>query len=77
MELARTATYPHAAFRIGSSWGVQFHPEASPQLMASWYRRSGRKDGDAIVESLRTADSGVRASGRAIAESFVGIVRSS
>lgn len=75
VELARTARFPHAAFRLGSSWGVQFHPEASPDLVASWYRRSARKDTDALVEGLRTADGDIRASGRALAHAFVDIVR--
>lgn len=75
VELARTAKYPNAIFRLGSSWGVQFHPEASPELVQSWLRQAKHKGSDAIVEALRTADSAVRANGRALAESFVGVVR--
>ncbi len=40
VELARTARYGNQAFRLGSSWGVQFHPEATPELIEDWSRRS-------------------------------------
>ena len=75
VELARSDRFPNAAFRLGSSWGVQFHPEASPELVQSWLRLSRRKDADAIVEALRSADGSVRASGHALVETFVDIVR--
>lgn len=28
--------YPHQAFRIGSTWGLQFHPELNPAHFAEW-----------------------------------------
>ncbi|MBA3338847.1 MAG: type 1 glutamine amidotransferase [Geodermatophilaceae bacterium] len=35
--LANSVTYPHQAFRIGScAWGVQFHIETTPALLALW-----------------------------------------
>jgi GMP synthase (glutamine-hydrolysing) len=35
--LARNSFEPHHAFRVGvSAWGVQFHPEYSPQIMRSY-----------------------------------------
>jgi GMP synthase-like glutamine amidotransferase len=35
--LAGSPMYPHQAFRLGeSAWGVQFHPEALPSMVARW-----------------------------------------
>lgn len=35
--LANSVSYPHQAFRIGSlAWGVQFHIETTPELVADW-----------------------------------------
>ena len=36
-ELARTACCPHA-FRVGRSVGLQFHPEATPEIIEGWIR---------------------------------------
>ncbi len=38
-HLAATPRYPHQAFRVGDwAWGVQFHPEATPSMVARWAR---------------------------------------
>jgi GMP synthase-like glutamine amidotransferase len=37
LELARSPVGP-AAFRVGPHFGVQFHPEATPELMSKWVR---------------------------------------
>ena len=34
--LATTALEPHAAFRVGSAWGVQFHPEIDGDVMRGY-----------------------------------------
>ncbi len=35
--LANSVTYPHQAFRVGANaWGVQFHIETTPALVAQW-----------------------------------------
>ncbi len=35
--LANSATYPHQAFRVGPcAWGLQFHIETTPALVAAW-----------------------------------------
>jgi GMP synthase-like glutamine amidotransferase len=35
--LASTATCPHQAFRVGdNAWGLQFHPEVTADIIASW-----------------------------------------
>lgn len=75
VELARTETYGKAAFQVGTSWGVQFHPEASPDLVATWLRRAPHPHADAIIAALRQADADIRALGMTLAGAFVGIVR--
>jgi GMP synthase-like glutamine amidotransferase len=42
-ELARTADAPQA-FRRGPHLGVQFHPEATVEIVAEWARADGRED---------------------------------
>lgn len=71
-ELARSATYPNAAFRLGSSWGVQFHPEASPELMHHWW--SAHHKGTAMLDRMRQVDDRVAPTCRAVAEGFAGVV---
>jgi GMP synthase (glutamine-hydrolysing) len=39
-ELASTARYPHQVFRVGKSYGVQFHPEVDGGLFERWVRGS-------------------------------------
>lgn len=35
--LAGSPMYPHQAFRVGErAWGLQFHPEARPSMVARW-----------------------------------------
>ena len=34
--LASTSLEPHAAFRVGSAWGVQFHPEIDGDVMRGY-----------------------------------------
>jgi GMP synthase-like glutamine amidotransferase len=43
VELARTADAPQA-FRLGPHLGVQFHPEATVEIVADWARVDGRED---------------------------------
>jgi GMP synthase-like glutamine amidotransferase len=42
-ELARTVDAPQA-FRLGPHLGVQFHPEATVEIVAEWARADGRED---------------------------------
>jgi GMP synthase (glutamine-hydrolysing) len=42
-------------FRVGSAWGIQFHPEVTPEDLAEWLRTADPKeDGPVDVEALRT-----------------------
>ena len=41
-------------FRAGSAWGIQFHPEVTPEDLAEWLRTADPKeDGPIDVEALR------------------------
>lgn len=46
--LASSTRYPHQAFRVGRHvYGVQFHPEAPPELVARW----AAKDSDELAQA--------------------------
>jgi GMP synthase - Glutamine amidotransferase domain len=34
--LASSPLFPNQAFRLGSAWGFQFHPEVTADLMRYW-----------------------------------------
>lgn len=72
--LASSSTYPFQAFRWGSAWGLQFHPEASPETVAHWARQTPGVDADAVEAGLVAVDDTVLESGRLLAEAFVAVV---
>jgi len=74
VSLATTASYANQAFRIGSALGVQFHPEASPDLMARWQAHAGG-DSALMWRTMRAVDAQVINNGRLIARGFAGEVR--
>jgi GMP synthase (glutamine-hydrolysing) len=50
-------------FRVGSAWGIQFHPEVTPEDLAEWLRTADpEEDGPIDVEALR-AESEARIAG--------------
>ena len=73
-QLASTALYPNQAFRVGSAVGVQFHPEASPELMGRWAELEG-EDGRTMRRSMHTQDTEISRNGRLLAQSFCGQLR--
>ena len=72
--LASSERYANQAFRIGSAVGVQFHPEASPDLMGRWAELG---DGDAreMRRSMQRHDTEVSRNGRLLAQAFSGQLR--
>jgi len=75
--LAASRTYPYQAFRVGdAAWGLQFHPEASPELMAAWAEDAGDPADEraAMVEALAAVDERVRADGALLARTFAEVV---
>ncbi|NKY22893.1 type 1 glutamine amidotransferase [Cellulomonas denverensis] len=75
--LAASPMYPYQAFRIGSAWGVQFHPEASPELMRRWAEldQLPADEAEAMVEQATAADDRVARDGRTLARAFAAQVR--
>ncbi|GAB2605767.1 type 1 glutamine amidotransferase [Pseudactinotalea suaedae] len=54
--LASSRQYPFQAFRVGSAWGIQFHPEAGEDLFASWTARAGGDVAAARADHRTAAD---------------------
>lgn len=75
VELARTQRYPNAAFRVGESLGVQFHPEASPQLMQRWWSRNHHARSTKMFDTMVQVDDRVEPAARTLAEAFAAQVR--
>jgi len=73
-QLASSELYPNQAFRIGSAVGVQFHPEASPELMGRWAELSGA-DGRTMRRAMHAQDTEVSRNGRLLAQAFCGQLR--
>ncbi|HML50394.1 MAG TPA: type 1 glutamine amidotransferase [Propionicimonas sp.] len=67
--LASSTLYRNQAFRLGSAVGVQFHPEASPDLMARWAEMDGMS-GREMRRHLNTIDTDLSRNGRLLAHSF-------
>lgn len=70
VELARSATYANAAFRLGSVVGVQFHPEASPELMQHWWANQHKSKATTMLDRMREVDDRVEPAMRSIAAGF-------
>lgn len=68
--LASSRRYEIQAFRLGSAVGVQFHPEASPEAMASWTALTGG-DAEAMLRTMQAVDAEVSTTGQRIARNFV------
>lgn len=73
-QLASTEKYPNQAFRVGSALGVQFHPEASPDLMGRWAALSG-EDARTMRRTMHSHDTEVSRNGRLLAQAFCGQMR--
>jgi GMP synthase (glutamine-hydrolysing) len=73
-QLASTALYPNQAFRVGSAVGVQFHPEASPELMGRWAELDG-DDARTLRRAMHAQDTEVSRTGRLLAQAFCGQLR--
>lgn len=71
--LMTSELYPHQAYRVGErAWAVQFHPEATPEIFASWTAASGRQELDA---SVKAAEPALVAAWKPVAERFAAVVR--
>lgn len=79
--LATGKVYPNQAFRQNLSWGLQFHPEVSPEKYEIWLEETVPKTAEyedvhkiGATELIKN-DSEIRSATQKIAENFVKIVR--
>jgi GMP synthase-like glutamine amidotransferase len=73
--LASSESYPVQAFRVGEvAWGLQFHVEATPDLVGKWARAEGR-EAEALLEPIRHAENALALIGEAIARRFAYVVK--
>ena len=70
-ELARSEKYPNQAFRLGSAVGVQFHPEASPELVRYWWASEHKSKQTTMLDRMKSVDHLMEPACRTIAEGFV------
>ena len=80
IRLGIGATYQNQVFRVGSAWGVQFHPEISPERFRSWRDEVEGDDAtmahfDAQAQRFEDVDPEVEAGTRQLASNFARIVR--
>lgn len=73
--LGSSAAYRNQAFRLGSAVGVQFHPEASPELMGRWAELDGNNARE-MRRRVQAKDSDLSRNGRLLASSFCTDLRS-
>ncbi|HUR07140.1 MAG TPA: type 1 glutamine amidotransferase [Nonomuraea sp.] len=68
--------YPNQAYRLGeAAWAVQFHPEATPEIFASWTTASGLDSARELNAAVVAAEEALVATWRPMAEAFGRVVR--
>ena len=71
--LASSERYPIQAFRIGEvAWGLQFHVEATADMVRTWAIDEGMDP--AIAEPVEFAAGQLEAAGEQIAQRFAAII---
>jgi GMP synthase (glutamine-hydrolysing) len=73
--------YENQVFRVGTAWGVQFHPEISPARFRTWRDEVEDDEGaiahfDAQADRFEEVDASVQEGTRQLAANFAKIVRS-
>ncbi|MEU7854505.1 type 1 glutamine amidotransferase [Nonomuraea sp. NPDC049141] len=67
--------YPNQAYRLGeAAWAVQFHPEATPEIFASWTTASGLDSARELNAAVAAAEEALVATWRPMAEAFGRVV---
>jgi GMP synthase (glutamine-hydrolysing) len=72
--LGASDLYRHQAFRIGSAWGVQFHPETSAGTFRRWALDEPAVDTEAVVAEYARHETEIERAGRALAQAFGALV---
>ncbi len=71
---------PQAVLYGPAAWGVQFHPETSPEVFESWLRWDSPEgltaDQSALLEGVSSAEEQLRAGWRPFADRFVALLGS-
>ncbi|MBD5786630.1 type 1 glutamine amidotransferase [Cellulosimicrobium terreum] len=73
--LASSNMYPYQAFRLGSALGVQFHPEASREMLEGWCDGDSSVDAAEVLAGLDAHADDVAAGSARLARAFVTQVR--
>ncbi|MGW3343940.1 type 1 glutamine amidotransferase [Nonomuraea rubra] len=76
VPLMTGSQYPNQAYRLGeAAWAVQFHPEATPEIFASWTADSDLDAAEDLNAEVKAAESALVATWRPVARAFAGVVR--
>jgi GMP synthase (glutamine-hydrolysing) len=74
VALAGSAGCANQAFRYGSCYGLQFHPECSPDMLAAWIEGAGdnaRVDTAAFQQAVDSEADGLRAQADRLVDNFL------
>ncbi|MEV1173097.1 type 1 glutamine amidotransferase [Nonomuraea sp. NPDC049784] len=76
VPLMTGAQYENQAYRLGeAAWAVQFHPEATPEIFASWTAESDLDVAEELNAEVKAAESALVATWRPVAEAFAQVIR--
>ncbi|TMR08628.1 type 1 glutamine amidotransferase [Nonomuraea turkmeniaca] len=77
VPLMTGSRYPNQAYRLGeAAWAVQFHPEATPEIFASWAAESDLEAAEELTAQVKAAESRLIATWRPVAQAFADVVGS-
>ncbi|MFD1535774.1 type 1 glutamine amidotransferase [Nonomuraea guangzhouensis] len=75
VPLMTGSRYPNQAYRLGeAAWAVQFHPEATPEIFATWTTASGLDSARELNAAVVAAEEALVATWRPMAEAFGRVV---
>jgi GMP synthase-like glutamine amidotransferase len=76
VPLMTGSQYPNQAYRLGeAAWAVQFHPEATPEIFASWTAGSDLDAAEDLNAEVKAAESDLVATWRPVTRAFADVVR--
>ncbi|MEQ4716502.1 type 1 glutamine amidotransferase [Nonomuraea sp. B19D2] len=76
VPLMTGAQYPNQGYRLGAAaWAVQFHPEATPEIFASWTAEPRLDAAEELNAEVKAAEGALVATWRPVAEAFAEVIR--
>ncbi|MFI7613299.1 type 1 glutamine amidotransferase [Nonomuraea terrae] len=76
VPLMTGSQYPNQAYRLGeAAWAVQFHPEATPDIFASWTASSDLEGAADLDAEVKAAEDRLTGTWRPVAEAFANVIR--